>query len=72
VEGALVVLSAAIHKVQVTEGFRDVLTPKQLDDVDCAALNLSASVTEYLAMAIKYFLDKSVSMYNLLGNSNAW
>ena len=59
-------LSAAIHKVQVTAGFSDVLTPKQLDDVDCAALNLSASVTEYLAMAIKYFVNKSISMCNRL------
>jgi hypothetical protein len=62
VENAIVELSDAIHHISVTDGFRDVLTLDMLDNVDCAAIHLSAAVTEYLAMAIKYFRDKSLSV----------
>jgi hypothetical protein len=44
----------------VTEGFSDVLSEKQLDDVYCAALNLSGAVAVYLTMAIKYWTDKNI------------
>jgi hypothetical protein len=40
--------------VEVTEGFSEVLDEAQLDEVYCAALLLSASVTEYLVKAIVY------------------
>lgn len=53
-------LSDAIHRVQVTKGFSDILNEGQLDDVNCAALNLSAVVTEYLTMAIEYFMENSL------------
>ena len=59
-EGILTFLSDSIHVIQVTDGFRDVLKPRQLDDADCAALNLSSAVTVYLAMAIQYFNDESI------------
>ena len=59
VDESLSFLSEAIHRVHVTEGFSEVLNEKQLDDVYCAALNLSAAVTEYLTLAIQYFTDKN-------------
>jgi hypothetical protein len=62
VEEALTSLSSAISRIKVTEGFRDVLQQHQLDEVDCAAINLSAAVTEYLAIAIQYFADNSIGM----------
>ena len=43
-----------LHRIQVTEGFSDVLDVVRLDDVYCAALRLSAAVTIYLATAINY------------------
>lgn len=49
-------LCEAIECVQMTEGFSDVLTDEQLDDVYCAALKLSAAVTEYMANSIEYLL----------------
>jgi selenophosphate synthase len=52
-------LSNAIHRVQTTSTFMDILDMDQLDEVYCAALNLSAAVTDYLTMAIKYFTAKS-------------
>ena len=60
INGTLLFLSDAIHRVQVTKGFSDVLNDKQLDDVNCAALNLSAVVTEYLTMATEYFMENSI------------
>jgi hypothetical protein len=59
VDESLSFLSEAIHRVHVTEGFSEVLNEKQLDDVYCAALNLSTAVTEYLILAIQYFTDNS-------------
>jgi hypothetical protein len=53
----------AIHRVQVTRGFSDILNEAQLDDVNCAALNLSAVVTEYLTMAIEYFMENSLGEF---------
>jgi hypothetical protein len=47
--------------VEVTEGFKEVLTEAQLDEVYCAALILSACVTEYLAKAIVY-LEENLSL----------
>ena len=63
-EGALEFLSDSISRIKVTEGFRDVLLPEQLDEVDSAAINLSSTVTLYLAMAIQYFTDDSISMHS--------
>jgi hypothetical protein len=56
----LVFLADTIHSIHVTEGFSKVLNEEQLDSVDCAALHLSATVTEYLAMTIVYYTDKSI------------
>jgi len=53
-EEAIKTLSATLERIQVTEGFNEVLTESQLDDVYCAALILAACVTEYLAKAIAY------------------
>ena len=64
VENVVSTLSATIHRVQVTEGFSDVLDYKQLDDVYCAAIKLSTAVTEYLGMAIVYFENKNLSKYS--------
>jgi len=60
-----VFLLEAIRPIRVTEGFRDVLSPKQLDEVDCAAIALSAAVTDYLALAIQYFTDKTIGIHAL-------
>ena len=53
-EEAIKTLSATLERIQVTEGFDEVLTPAQLDEVYCAALTLAACVTDYLARAIAY------------------
>jgi hypothetical protein len=50
----------AIHRIHVTERFSEILSDAQLDDVHCAALNLSTAVTEYLVMVIQYLTDKSI------------
>lgn len=70
VDGALTTLSDAIHDVQVTDGFDEVLSQQQREDVECAAINLSASVTKYLAMAIEYFTDRTFSSLFLQDTSN--
>lgn len=43
-----------MRRVEVTEGFKDILDEAQLDEVYCDALALSACVTEYLTMSIMY------------------
>jgi hypothetical protein len=53
-ETAIKTLSETLEHIQVTEGFKEVLTPAQLEDVDCAALNLAACVTDYMAKAVAY------------------
>lgn len=58
-EEAIKTLTAILERIQVTEGFKDVLTDAQLDEVYCAALILAACVTDYLARAIAY-LDGSL------------
>src|SRR5579859_5459208 len=52
IEGAISNLSTSIRSIQVTQGFSQVLDEGQLDEVYCAAVALSASVTEYLTKAI--------------------
>lgn len=75
VDGAIVTLSDGLHRIRVIDGFREVLTGEQLDDVDCAALNLSAAVTSYLTMAIEYYTPTTMGMYasltllNLVGHA---
>jgi hypothetical protein len=54
VEDAMKALSDTIRDAQVTDGFSEVLDEKQLDEVHCAALRLSAAITEYLAKAILF------------------
>jgi hypothetical protein len=54
VERAISELSAIMRRVEVTEGFKDILDESQLDAVYCAALALSACVTDYLTMSIMY------------------
>jgi hypothetical protein len=53
-EEAIKTLSGTLERIQVTEGFKEVLTDAQLDEVDCAALTLAACVADYLAKAIAY------------------
>ena len=47
--------------MSITEGFRDVLDDEQLENVDCAALKLSAAVTDYLAGGIEFLLGTRLS-----------
>lgn len=54
IETAISDLSATMRRVEVTEGFKDILDEAQLDEVYCDALALSACVTIYLANAIEY------------------
>jgi hypothetical protein len=58
VDKALKFLSDSIQNVQMTDGFSEVLNDAKLDHVYCSALNLSTSVTEYLTIAITYFVTK--------------
>jgi hypothetical protein len=53
-------LSEAIHHIQVTDSFADVLDENQLEEVYCRALNLSAAVTEYIVIAIIFFTQKGI------------
>lgn len=71
-------LSMSLQRVQVTEGFKEVLSEAQLDEVYCAALCLSASVTVYLAKAIGYLeshfgkvaSNVLISVKNLFGGTD--
>jgi len=54
IEGAIANLTSTMRRIEVTQGFSEVLDEAQLDEVYCAAVILSASVTEYLAKAIEY------------------
>lgn len=51
-------LTTTLDRIKVTEGISDVLDETQLEEVDYAAVELSAAVIEYLARAITHF-DKS-------------
>jgi tripartite-type tricarboxylate transporter receptor subunit TctC len=59
-DNSIAFLSEAIRRVQVTDGFSNILSERQLNGVYIAALDLSAAVAEYLAMVITYFTDKSI------------
>ena len=59
-ENTIASLSEVIQRVEVTEGFNEVLTESQLDGVYCSALVLSAAITEYLTKTIGY-LEKNLS-----------
>jgi len=54
VEDAIKTLSDTIRHTKVTEGFKEVLDDKQLEEVYCRALRLSAAIAEYLAKVIPY------------------
>jgi len=54
VEKAISDLSAIMQRVEVTEGFKDILDESQLDEVYSDAVSLSACVTEYLTVSIMY------------------
>lgn len=54
IEEAVANLSSVIRRVEVTEGFREVLDNSQLDEVEYAAIILSIAVTEYLVKAILF------------------
>lgn len=56
-ERAIANLSSTVRQIEVTQGFQEVLNIAQLDEVYCAALQLSSCVTEYLAKIIQYFHD---------------
>jgi hypothetical protein len=43
-----------MHRVEVTEGFNDILDESQLDEVYCDALILSTCVTEYLTLSVMH------------------
>jgi hypothetical protein len=60
-EDAIKTLSATLHHIEVTEGFKEVLTDAQLEEVYCAALVLAACVIEYLTKAIAY-LDGGIGI----------
>jgi hypothetical protein len=61
-EEAIKTLSVTLMRIEVTEGFSEVLTPAQLDEVYCSALALAACVTDYLAKAVAY-LDGGVGIH---------
>jgi hypothetical protein len=44
-----------MHRVEVTEGFNDILDKSQLDEVYCDALTLSSCVTDYLTLSVIHF-----------------
>ena len=46
-------LSTDIHRIRLVKNFPQNVAEAQLENVNCAALRLSAAVMEYLAMAIK-------------------
>lgn len=64
-ENAISQLSTIVRRVEVTQGFNEVLSEAQLDEVYCCALILSASVTEYLADAISY-LEGNLGIFKCL------
>jgi len=53
------VLLNVIHRIQLTKNFPPGLAPAQLENIRCAAVNLHASVIQYLAVTIK-ILRKSM------------
>lgn len=55
-------LSEILERVQATEGLSDVLNETQQKRVKYAGLQLTAAVTQYLAKAILYFEDDTLSM----------
>jgi hypothetical protein len=54
-------LSSTIGDIRVTEGFREVLDENQLDKVHCAAIQVSATVMEYLGKTIAYLVKNRLS-----------
>jgi hypothetical protein len=56
-------LSYSIHNVQTTDALKAILSLRQLDDVYCAALYLSAAITEYLTIAIKFYTKLSLGTH---------
>ena len=66
VEEAASRLTETLDRVEVTEEFSEVLGNKQIDEVYCSALALSAAITEYLTIAIMY-LEVDHFRKNLLG-----
>jgi hypothetical protein len=61
-EEAIKTLSVTLMRIEVTEGFNEVLTPAQLDEVYCAALALAACVTDYRTKAVAY-LDGGIGVH---------
>jgi len=57
IKSTLSFLLDSLQRIRVTEGFSEVLKEKELEDIYCAALNLSAAVSDYLALAMKYLID---------------
>ena len=62
IEEAISNLGLTIGRIQVTEGFLEVLDAAQLNEVDCAALRLSLAVTKYLTKAIIYLENTRLSI----------
>lgn len=54
-------LSETLERIQVTKGFKEVLTPAQLEEVYCYALILATCVTDYLTKVIVY-LDAGIDI----------
>jgi hypothetical protein len=63
-EEAIRKLSVTLEHIQVTEGFQEVLTEAQLEEVYSCALILAACVTDYLAKAIAY-LDAGIGILHI-------
>ena len=45
-------LADAIQRIQLKEDMSTILSAEKLDDIECAAINLSAAVMDCLAIAI--------------------
>ena len=66
IEEAVTHLSSAIRRVEVTDGFREVLDNAQLDEVECAAAVLSTAVTDYLTRAISFLEGTHLNIFLLI------
>ena len=51
----LVFLSSTIRRVELVTEFPALIAPPQLDNVQCAALDLSTAIMEYVTLGISHF-----------------
>src|SRR5271163_2845281 len=55
VDEKLVFLSTTIHRLELMNDIPADIDNAQLDNLECAALNLTTSIIEYLTFAIRHF-----------------